>query len=199
MAYHKHKIPQINSSSSADIAFLLLIFFLIASSLDSRTGIYRKMNPSTSQEVLKKRKDIQERNFIAFTIDKDNRLIYDKEPIPLKDIKELSKAFIANPDNLDFLPEKEPVEVAEIGVFPVTAKHVISLEISRSAKYQVYISILNELTAAYNELRSEIALTFFNQSFERLTQEQQEAIRTIYPLRISEIEIDSATEGGKNE
>jgi biopolymer transport protein ExbD len=199
MAYGKYKIPQINSGSSADIAFLLLIFFLITSSLDSRTGIYRKMNPSIAQEVLKKRKDIQERNFITFTIDKDNRLIYNKELIPLNNIKELSKVFIANPDNLDFLPEKESVEVAGIGVFPITTKHVVSLEVSRSVKYQVYISVLNELTAAYNELRNETAYTFFNQPFERLTPEQQEAIRTIYPFRISEIEIDSTTKGGKNE
>jgi biopolymer transport protein ExbD len=196
MAY-KYKIPQINSGSSADIAFLLLIFFLITSSLDSRTGIYRKMNATEAGEILKKRKDIQERNLLVFTINSDNQLIYNDETIPLKDIKDLSKTFIANPDNLDFLPEKESVDVPEIGVFSITTKHVISLEVSRKAKYQTYISVLNELIAAYNELRNETARTFFNQSLERLTPEQQEAIRTIYPLQISEIETDSAKEGEK--
>ncbi|MDR0681656.1 MAG: biopolymer transporter ExbD [Dysgonamonadaceae bacterium] len=199
MARQKYKIPQINSGSSADIAFLLLIFFLITSSLDSRTGIYRKMNAIEAGEILKKRKDIQERNLLSFTINSDNQLIYNNEPIPFKDIKELSKTFIANPDNSDFLPEKESVDVPETGIFAVTTKHVISLEVSRKAKYQTYISVLNELTAAYNELRNETAQTLFNQSFKHLSPERQEAIRTIYPLQISEKEIDSAKEGERYE
>ncbi|MDR0413068.1 MAG: biopolymer transporter ExbD [Dysgonamonadaceae bacterium] len=192
MSRPRYKIPPINSSSSADIAFLLLIFFLITSSLDSRTGIYRKMNPAV-REALKKRKDIQERNLLVLTLDKDNRLIYDENPFPLKDVKELSKTFIANPGDQDYLPEKEPVEIAEIGTLAVTAKHVISLKVSREAKYSAYISVLNELTAAYNELRDEAAQTFFDRPFNRLPPEQQEAVRSIYPLQISE------TEGGGNE
>jgi biopolymer transport protein ExbD len=199
MAYQKYKIPQINSGSSADIAFLLLIFFLITSSLDSRTGIYRKMNATVAGEILKKRKDIQERNLLTFTINYDNQLIYNDESIPFKDVKELSKVFIANPDNSDFLPEKESVAVPEIGVFSITTKHVILLEVSRKAKYQTYISVLNELTAAYNELRNETAQMLFNQPLERLSPEQQEAIRTVYPLQISEREIDSAKERGRYE
>jgi biopolymer transport protein ExbD len=199
MVYRKYKIPSINSGSSADIAFLLLIFFLITSSLDARTGIYRKMNASHAEELLKKRKDIRKRNLLTFTIRADNQLAHNEEIIPLREIKDLSKIFIANPDNLDFLPEKETVHVPEAGDFSTTTRHVISLEVDRKAKYQTYISVLNELTAAYNELRNETAHAIFRRSFERLTPEQQEAVRTIYPLRISEIEIDAGKEGGRDE
>ena len=54
MQRRKKKIPQLNSSSTADMAFLLLIFFLITSSFDSMTGIYRKMTPMQAEEILKK-------------------------------------------------------------------------------------------------------------------------------------------------
>ncbi|MDR0865773.1 MAG: biopolymer transporter ExbD [Candidatus Symbiothrix sp.] len=195
MLHRKRKIPQVNSSSSADIAFLLLVFFLITSSFDSKTGVYRNLNPAVSEEALKKRMDIQERNLLTFTIDADNHLFYHKEEILLKEIRELSKTFISNPNDVDFLPEKEPVEIPEAGTLPVTSKHIISLEVDRKSSYQTYLSVLSELMAAYNELRSEAANTLFNSSFDRLTPEQKEALQVLYPQRISEIEIKS-TEGG---
>jgi len=191
MYLRKRKIPEINSSSSADIAFLLLIFFLVTSSLDSRTGIYRKMHPAAAENALKKRSDIEERNLLVFSIDSNNQIIYNNEEIALNEIKDLSKTFIANPNDLDFLPEKEELEIAEIGFFPVTSKHTLSLKIDRASTYQTYLSVLNELTGAYNELRNELAFTTFGVPFMRLNSEQKEAIRTIYPLRISEIEMDS--------
>jgi biopolymer transport protein ExbD len=197
MLFRKRKIPPINSSSSADIAFLLLIFFLVTSSFDSKTGIYGKMKAPVAQEMLKKRMDIQERNLLAFTIDAQNRIIYHKEEISLDDIRVLTKTFVANPDDLDFLPEKEWMEVPEAGSFPVTSKHVVSLEIDRNSKYRTYLSVLGELSAAYKELRREAARTIFNSSFEQLTPEQKEAIRMIYPQRISEMEINEPEKGGE--
>ncbi len=192
MRFRKRKIPQINSSSSADIAFLLLIFFLITSSLDSKTGIYRRMNPYVAENVLKEKIDIQERNLLVFTIDSNDHILNNKKAIALSEIKNLSKTFIANPNDLIFLPEKEQMEIIAIGSFPVTSKHTISLEVDRQSKYQTYISVLNELTAAYNELRNELALDLLNQPFGELNSEQQEGILTIYPFRVSEIEIDSS-------
>jgi biopolymer transport protein ExbD len=196
MFHRKRKIPQINSSSSADIAFLLLAFFLITSSFDSKTGVYRNLNPAVAEEVLKKRMDIQERNLLLLSIDADNHILYNKEEIPLAEIRGISKTFISNPNNVDFLPEKKPVDIPEIGVYPVTSNHVISLKVDRKSNYQTYLSVLSELMAAYNELRNEAANTFFDSSFDRLTQEQKEAVQALYPQRISEMEINS-TEGGE--
>ncbi|KAA6301898.1 MAG: hypothetical protein EZS26_001901 [Candidatus Ordinivivax streblomastigis] len=194
MTRFKREIPQINSGASADIAFLLLTFFLITSSFDSKTGIYRKMNPPVVENVLKKRMDIQQRNLLTLTIDANDRIAFENEEFPLQDIRALSKTFISNPDNSDFLPEKEPLDIPEIGSFAVTSKHVISLHVDPETTYQTYLSVLSEITAAYNELRNETANRLFQRPFARLTPEQKEAIRTAFPYHISETE--TLNEGG---
>jgi biopolymer transport protein ExbD len=194
MQHRKKKIPQINSSSTADIAFLLLIFFLITSSFDSMTGIYRKMSPAQAEEVLKKKRDIEGRNLLEIAIDENNKIRYDEQTLTLLELKSIVKTFIANPNDVDFLPEKEEKEIPGIGIYRLSSRHNISLEISREAKYQTYISVLGAMTSAYNELRREAALTIFAQSFDRLTPEQKSAIREIYPQHISEKELDK--EGG---
>ncbi|MCL1936902.1 MAG: biopolymer transporter ExbD [Candidatus Azobacteroides sp.] len=196
MPSRKHKIPPINSSASADIAFLLLTFFLVTSSFDPQAGIYGKMNPPVAKEALKKRIDIEERNILTFSLDANNRILYLNKEIPLKEIRSMSKTFIANPDNMDFLPEKENKEFPDIGTVAVTPKHVFWLKIDREAKYETYLSLLSELTAAYNELYRECAITFFHFPWEELNLEQKEIIQSIYPIRISEMETE-AKEGGK--
>jgi biopolymer transport protein ExbD len=196
MRYRKRKIPEINSSSTADIAFLLMIFFLVAGSLTSVNGIYRKMNPAKTAELLKKR-DIEKRNLLRLTIDNRNQVVCEEEIIALPQLKEVCKTFIDNPNQLDFLPRKESIDVPEIGVYPVSSKHTISLEISREANYQTYQSVLNEILIAYNELQNEAAHAVFQKSFTRLTLEQKEAIRQIYPVHIAEKESDSPTKGGE--
>ncbi|GHT42680.1 biopolymer transporter ExbD [Bacteroidia bacterium] len=172
----KHKIPEINSSSSADIAFLLLVFFLVTSSFDSKMGIYRKMSAPVAENVLKKSMDVQQRNLLTLTIDADNHILYDEEEISVKEIRDLGKVFITHSD----IP-----------------RHVISLEIDRKASYQTYLSVVSELTAAYNELRSEAAIADFHTSWLRLTAGQKDSIQAAYPMRISEMELTVNGEGGK--
>jgi biopolymer transport protein ExbD len=196
MRYRKRKIPQINSSSTADIAFLLLIFFLITSSFDSMTGIYRKMSPAQAEEVLQKKRDIEGRNLLEIVIDKDNGIRYGEQTLTLPDLKSIVKTFIDNPNDVDFLSQKEEKEIAGIGNYRISSKHNILLETSRDARYQTYLSVLNAMTGAYNELRNEAALVLWKQPFDRLTPEQKTAVREIYPQHISEKEPDAGTEGG---
>ncbi|GHV20733.1 biopolymer transporter ExbD [Clostridia bacterium] len=176
MRFRKHKIPEINSGSSADIAFLLLVFFLVTSSFDSKTGIYRKMSAPVAENVLKKSMDIQQRNLLTLTIDADNHIWYDRQEIPLEEIRDLGKVFITHSD----IP-----------------RHVISLEVDRKAKYQTYLSVVSELTASYNELRNEVANTDFHTSWLHLTAEQKDSIQAAYPMHISEMEMNAAEEGGQ--
>jgi biopolymer transport protein ExbD len=197
MLPRKYRIPPIHSGASADIAFLLLTFFLVTSSFDPQTGIYGKMTPPVAENILKKRIDIEGRNILTFSLNANNSILYLDKEISLKDIRNISKTFIANPDNLDFLPEKEIKEFPGAGAFAVTSKHVILLKIDRETKYETYLSLLSELTAAYNELRRESAVTLFQVPWERLTPEQKETIQTIYPIRISETEIEQKKGGEK--
>lgn len=188
MRYKRKEIPQFNSSSMADIAFLLLIFFLITSSLESKTGIYRQLSPGFAEDILKKKSDIQERNFLFIEISENNQLILGEEIISIPEIKTIAKTFIANPENLDYLPEKESIDLPIIGNYPVSNQHIIQLEVNRNSNYQTYISVISELTAAYNELRNEFAQNHFRKTFDKLTDEEKEVAREVYPLRITEKE-----------
>lgn len=183
----KRDIPEINAGSMADIAFLLLIFFLMTTTMDSDTGLARTMPPPIPEEDVDT-PPIRERNVFEVLINANNQLLVEKQPMALKDLKDAAKVFIQNPANLATLPEREEIEVPFFGVYPVTTKAVISLQNDRGTQYQMYLAVQNELQAAYNELRDELARRQFNSSFSDLGEEQQSAIRVIYPQKISEAE-----------
>jgi biopolymer transport protein ExbD len=189
MAHPKRKIPQFNATSSADIAFILLLFFLITGSLDPKSGVYRRLSPAASEAKLKAKTDIENRNWVTFTIDENNQTRINDTLVALPEIRDIAKTFIANPNNLDFLPEKTPTDIYGLGIVPVSGKAVINLEFSRKATYQTYIAVLGELTAAYDDLRNELAFEKFNQTFDDLTEEQKTALREVYPQQISEKEL----------
>jgi biopolymer transport protein ExbD len=172
MQLRRRKVQEINSTSSADIAFLLLVFFLVTSSFDAQTGIYRKMEPAEPKDALRESLKIQQKNLLTLRIDADNRIRYEEEPLEEAQLRALGKRFIAESD---------------------LAQHVISLKVNREAHYQTYLSALNELTAAYAELRDEAAQSRYALSFLRLTAEQKDSIRTDIPMHIAESE---PTEGG---
>ncbi|GHT12124.1 biopolymer transporter ExbD [Bacteroidia bacterium] len=195
MAYLKRKIPQFNATSSADIAFILLLFFLLTGSLDPKSGIYRRLSPAASEAKLKKKTDIENRNLVTFSIDENNQIWMKDSPVALPEIRDIAKTFIANPNDLDFLPEKTPADIYGLGIVPVSNKAVIHLEFSRNTAYQTYISVLGELTAAYDDLRSELAFDKFHQPFNDLTEEQKIALREVYPQQISEKELSGKEVG----
>ena len=195
MARFKRTIFPLNSTSSADIAFILLLFFLLTGSLDSKSGIYRRLAPASSDAAIKRKITIEERNFLSFSIRDTNAVFLNEAPVLLPEIRTIAKIFIANPDNKDFLPQKTMIDVPILGLFPVSRDAVIRFEFSRKASYQTYISVLSELTAAYDELRNELALERFRKPFADLSEELQAAIREVYPLQIAEKEL---AEGGEN-
>jgi uncharacterized protein YqfB (UPF0267 family) len=141
------------------------------------------------QMIFEKKMDIQERNFLFFSINENSEILLKGDRIVLSEVRDIAKTFIANPKDLNFLPEKKTIDIPDFGLYAVTSNAVIQVEISRKANYQAYISVLSELTAAYNELRNELAIEKFQRPFVGLTEEQKTAIRTVYPLRISEKEL----------
>ncbi len=183
----KREIPEINAGSMADIAFLLLIFFLMTTTMDTDTGLARTMPPPLPPQE-DAPPPIRERNVFEVLINANNQLLVEKQPMALQNLKDAAKVFIENPANLATLPEREEIEVPFFGVYPVTTKAVISLQNDRGTQYQMYLAVQNELQAAYNELRDELARRKFNKSFNELDDEQQSAIRVIYPQKISEAE-----------
>lgn len=178
--------PEINGGSLADIAFLLLIFFLVTTTMDVDSGLSRKL-PPILPDTMEKPPDIKERNVFIVLINSKNQLQVEGRLLDISNLRDEAKEFISNPKDLETLPEKRDVEIEFFGVYPVS-KQVISLMNDRGTSYETYIAVQNELAAAYNELRDEIAMQRFGKKFEALGEAEQEAVKDIYPQRISEAE-----------
>ncbi len=187
------QLGEINASSMADIAFLLLIFFLVTTTMNVDTGLAR-MLPPMPEDKQDTEQDVKQRNILTVLINKSDRLLVGGQPMDVSMLREKTKEFIANPKNDPNLPEKSPVDVEFFGVVDV-AKGVISLQNDRGTSYRMYMLVQNELVAAYNELRDETARNKFGKLYNELTEDQQKAIQKIYPQRISEAEPKSV--GGK--
>jgi biopolymer transport protein ExbD len=181
------KIPEIPSASLADIAFMLLIFFLVTTTMDVDSGLERRLPQWVPPEQLDEDQQIKERNVFVVLVNRNNDLLVEGEYANIGNLRERAKEFMANPYDDETLPEKEPKQVPYFGEMMVT-KGVISLRNDLDTQYGTYIAVQNELVAAINELREELARQQFGKPYKELEMDQQNAIREIYPSRISEAE-----------
>ena len=189
MAKKKRKVPAMNATSSADIAFMLLIFFLITTSMDTDKGLARRLPPPVPKDQKKNEEmDIKKRNIMVVLINSNNQILCNNEFIDIKQLKDKVREFIENPYNDEHMPEKTEVDVPYFGKQMVTKNHVISLQNDRGTEYQAYIDVQNELAGAYNELRDEGSKKKFGKAFADLDEDQQKAVQMIYPQKISEAE-----------
>jgi biopolymer transport protein ExbD len=192
----RRKIPEVNASSMADIAFLLLIFFLVSTTMDTDTGLFRKLPPMPEDEQEEQQKEIKERNIFVVLVNKYNQLFVENDLMDIQELRAAAKEFIENPGNEPTLPERVPTEVDFFGLWPVTKYHVISLQSDRGTSYETYMAVQNELTAAYNELRNELSLKKFKTEYKDLSKGEEgdeedprkKAVDDIYTLKISEAE-----------
>ncbi len=180
------KIPEIPSASLADIAFMLLIFFLVTTTMDVDSGLERRLPPYISEDQPDP-PPIKDRNVFSVLVNQHNQLMVKGEPCRVEDLREKTKEFLANPNDKETLPEKKIEYVEFFGEVPIT-KGVISLRNDLGTQYYMYLKVQNELLAAINELRNELARSEFGKPYDNLEREQQKAIRKIYPQKISEAE-----------
>jgi biopolymer transport protein ExbD len=186
----KRETPEVNAGSMADIAFQLLIFFFVATTMNTDKGLLRKLPPMPDPNSPQEKIDVKERNVFLVLVNRNNQLLVENQLMNIRDLRAAAKEFIENPYDKADLPEKETIEVPYFGQVMVTKYHVISLQNDRGTSYGTYIAVQNELTAAYNELRNNLAQRQFNVKFDDLDEDdpRRDAIETIYPLRISEAE-----------
>jgi biopolymer transport protein ExbD len=188
MGSKNRKMPGLNTSSTADISFMLLIFFLVTTSMDTDQGLGRTLPKPPEDDQLNNEIKVKERNILNIRINKDNYLMIGSDYVGVEDVKERAKEFIANKSNRSNLPELRPKKCGILGTRMVTENHVISVQTDRGTSYGVYFQVQDALVAAYNELRDELAKEEFGYKYNYCNKEQQQAIRDVYPQKISEAE-----------
>ena len=183
----KKKVPEINGSSMADIAFIALIFFLMVTTMDKEEGISRLLPPIPAEDQKVEDQKVNRRNIIQVKINSNDRLLAGSQPMDVSQLKDKIKEFMTNPYDDPNLPEKEVQDIPGLGPVPVT-KGVISLQNDRGTTYQAYITVQNELIKAINELRDDFSMKTYGKKYSKLDEERQEIVRKCIPQNISEAE-----------
>ncbi len=192
--------PKVNAESMADIAFLLLIFFLVSTTIETDSGISRKLPPlqdKPTDAIIKKN------NLLRVAINQDNMLSVDDELVDFKNLKAIAIAFLDNGGelNCDYCRGEK---IKSSSDHPTKA--VISLVNTRETSYGAYIAVQNELIGAYRELRSRESMRLFGVSFdglkkslnEKMSKKEKNAVKErikriqlMYPEKLTEAESKS--------
>ena len=199
----RKETPEINAGSMADIAFLLLIFFLVTTTMSVDAGISKKI-PQKQENLTDI--DINERNILEVNINKKNELFVDGKTIELKELKQIAVNFIDNGGGLDI--NKNNCNWCNGSKNPSSSDHptkaIITIKTDRLTTYETYISSLDILNSAYTHLRNKLSVKLYNQNYASLLnayknsnnsdkniQEKIKLIREKYPLLVSDIEFDN--------
>ena len=194
MEKKKRKVDEINASSMADIAFLLLIFFLVATTMDVDTGMTRVLPPWVDAEKQKDNTDVNERNVLKVSISKGGRILVDEAEYTAADLirnrmtnesklSQETKTFLQSPDRSD---KKDTLINGQ--TYPMS-EGVVSLKADKETQYNVQ----NELTHAFNDIREDYSQKMFKRPFDELDSDERTVISKLVPMRISEAEPNDQT------
>ena len=167
----RREIPELNTTSTADISFMLLVFFLVTSSMDADRGLMRRLPPDDGPK--KELKDISRSNVLQIRIDANDRLYCDDKPATGNELQRQVLSFVASRQ---------------------TADYVIAVDAHPQSTYNAYFEMQNTVMAAYRQWRDITARRMFNRPYSQLSGEQREAVANRCPQRISEAVVQQ--EGG---
>ncbi len=172
----------------ADISFLMLIFFLMVSTMDPETGLSRRLPPMPPENAQVEDLKVNRRNMLDVKINSRNGVMAGGQVI-LSDaqLEEIVIEFLTNPTDRSDLPSKTLKNIEGFGEYPVS-DGVISLQNDRQSLYSKYVEIQNVLVRAINKVRNDFAMAHFGDVYEELNAEQQEIVSEAIPNRISEAE-----------
>ena len=171
----RRSLPEINAGSMADIAFLLLIFFLVTTTMDVDTGLVRKLPAMPEEEEIIDDSQIKAKNIYVVLVNAKDQLLVEEELMEVSQLREGAIKFLDNwgkNPNLSDNPQKA----------------IVSLQNDRGTSYEMYIKVQNELSAAYRELRDREAQKKYGLNYGDLKGENKKDIRKMFPEKISEAE-----------
>ena len=197
----KRSAPEVNAGSMADIAFLLLIFFLVTTTIETDRGISRKLPPIPVEDVVPP--VIRQKNIFTVIVNRNNDLLVENQLMQLKDLRLAAVEFLDNGGGVG----EEACDYCQGPRDPASSdnpeKAIISLVNDRQTKYGTYISVQNELVAAYNILRNREGQRLYNTDYlemernyndpnyngnKEVLKERLDEIQNMYPQKLSEAE-----------
>lgn len=161
---NKRQVPGVNTASTADISFMLLIFFLVTTSMDVDKGLFRLLPSPEPQKQLKTETIVDKNTLMALHVTADHRLLLNDKPIEVSRLKGEIIQFVNRLGN----------------------RHLISIESDREADYDLYFQMQNQIMMAYNELRNQYAMKHFGKAFDALSSSQKESVRKNCQQRVTE-------------
>ncbi len=164
-------VPQLNTTSTADISFMLLVFFLVTSSMDTDKGLFRQLPPLDDEQ--QKEVDISRSNVMQIRMDGKDSLWIDNQTVSFTELQQHVESFVASRQ---------------------TEHYVVGVQTDRTSSYQAYFQMQNTIVAAFHALREKMAQQRYGHHFSQCTPEEREVIIQRYPLRISEAQ--PTQEGG---
>lgn len=203
----KREISEINAGSMADIAFLLLIFFLVTTTMDTDAGLIRRLPPPPEDIPEDPDNKIKQRNIFEVLVNANDQLLVEGEYMQVTNLRNKAKDFIlsspsypnvtdANNSSNPNMPEFKE-EVMPVFGNMLVSKQIISLQNDNGTSYEMYIKVQNELVGAYNEVRNQFAKEKFGKTYDDLKKmsgssesiaAKAKAVKKIFPQRISEAE-----------
>ncbi|RRC97652.1 ExbD/TolR family protein [Prevotella sp. OH937_COT-195] len=165
----RREIPSLNTTSTADISFMLLILFLVTTSLDADKGLQRQLPPMDNRQDIQI--EVNSKNILRIELTADNGIMIDDKPSSTSQLRSVVTNFVTTS--------------------PDRARHIISLKTDRAATYAAYFKIQNEIVAAYQSLRDNAARKYYHRPYARCSGEQREKLRELYPQRIAEGYVES--------
>ena len=159
-----HETPGLNTTSTADISFMLLIFFLVTTSMDVDKGLLRQLPSPEPQKKEQQQTMVDKANLMALRLTAGDTLLVNDKPMKVSQLKEETIRFVHR----------------------LGKKHLISIESDRDADYNLYFQMQNQLMEAYSQLRNETAQKKYHRDYALLNNDQKEQVRNICPQRITE-------------
>ncbi|WP_299097217.1 ExbD/TolR family protein [Winogradskyella sp.] len=209
----KRAAPEVNAGSMADIAFLLLIFFLVTTTIEKDKGLLRSLPPIDDSEV--EPPIIKQKNLFTVLINRNNQLLVEDEQMELKDLRKAAIEFLDNGGGTN--PAGERCDYCKGSRDESSSDHpekaIISMKHDRETSYEKYIDVQNELVAAYNFLREREAKRLYKKYYpdadnvyqamldekeknqfskDTILNERIESVKKLFPMKLSEAEPDKS-------